>query len=67
MNDKTWLATIAITLVLALGIIIISSKHEFEADAQCKKQRIIPFPEKMFYWTGMMELGQKGEYQPKCL
>lgn len=67
MKESSWWGLIAVTILLTLVGIFFSAKHELAMDQKCKSQRIVPFPEKMFYWQGMVELGQKGEYQPKCL
>lgn len=51
----------------ALAVIAIDARTQINVIAECKNQRIRPFTEKFFTFSGIYELVSKGEYQPKCL
>lgn len=68
MNKKFyWWGGIVVILIVLLAILIIDSQKEIKTLETCKSLRIRPLNEKFFTWEGMLELNQKGEYQPKCI
>lgn len=62
-----WWSGIIIVLVVLVAFLVIDSRNEVAELSKCKSQRIRPLTEKFFTWNGMLELNQKGEYQPKCI
>ena len=56
-----------ISIIILIAVLVIDSQSEMRNMAQCKALRIMPLTEKFFTWNGILELNQKGEYQPKCL
>lgn len=56
-----------VIIVSLVAILVIDSQREIKKNADCKKLRIKSLTEKFFTWDGIVELNQKGEYQPKCL
>ncbi|MBU1117746.1 hypothetical protein KKD37_02160 [Patescibacteria group bacterium] len=56
-----------VIIVSLVAILVIDSQREIKKNADCKKLRIKALTEKFFTWDGIVELNQKGEYQPKCL
>jgi len=54
-------------LITIITFFVISASYEIKNVALCKQLRIRPFTEKFFSWSGIVELNQKGEYQPKCI
>ena len=62
-----WWSGAIVFLVALLAFIVINSQVELKKQLLCKSLRIRPLSEKFFTWSGIVELNQKGEYQPKCL
>lgn len=62
-----WWSGIIVLFVILTAIIVVDSQKEAKNLANCKNLRIKPLTEKFFTWEGIMELNQKGQYQPKCL
>jgi hypothetical protein len=62
-----WWSGIIVILVALVAVLVIDSQNEVKSLESCKNLRIRPLTEKFFTWNGMLELNQKGEYQPKCI
>jgi len=62
-----WWSGIIVFLVILTAFIVVNSQSELKKTLNCQSQRIRPLSAKFFTWDGMVELNQKGEYQPKCL
>ena len=56
-----------IFLVVLTAFMVINGQTELKKQLLCQSQRIKPLTEKFFTWNGILELNNKGEYQPKCL
>lgn len=66
-NKQWWWASLAMFLLLLLGVFVIIGINEVKNLETCQQLRIRPFTEQFFTWSGILELNQKGEYQPKCI
>jgi len=62
-----WWSAIIVVVMFWLTVVLIDSKKEVEKLEICKSLRIKGLDPKYFIWEGIVELNQKGEYQPKCL
>jgi len=62
-----WWSGIIVVLIALVAFLVVNSQTEMKKLISCQGQRIRPLTEKFFTWDGMVELNQKGEYQPKCL
>lgn len=62
-----WWSGIIVILIILVAILVVDSQKELGLINNCKKLRIRPLSEKFFTWEGILELNQKGEYQPKCI
>jgi len=58
---------IAVLLIVLVAFLVIDSRKELAMIQKCQDLRIKALTEKFFSWDGIVELNQKGEYQPKCL
>lgn len=58
---------IVVVLVVLVAVLVVDGKNEISKLDKCKSLRIRALTEKFFSWEGILELNQKGEYQPKCL
>ena len=65
-NIYLW-SGIVIFLVALVAFIVVNSQSELKKQVMCQSLRIRPLTEKFFTWNGILELNQKGEYQPKCI
>jgi hypothetical protein len=65
-NIYVW-SGIVIFLVVLVAFLTVNGQGELKKQLQCQSLRIKPLTEKFFTWKGIVELNQKGEYQPKCL
>jgi hypothetical protein len=66
INVKWW-SIIAVVVISLLAILIIDGNTQLKNIEGCKTIRIRPFPQQFFNWTGIVELTNKGAYQPSCL
>lgn len=58
----------AIVLFVAMvTLIVINSIGEVKKLERCKSVRIKAYEKAYFTWNGIVELNQKGQYQPSCL
>jgi hypothetical protein len=62
-----WWSGIIVILVALVAFLVIDSQKEVAVLNKCDSLRIRPLTAKFFTWDGMLELNQKGEYQPKCI
>jgi hypothetical protein len=62
-----WWSGSIIFLVILVAFLVINSQSELKKQKLCQSLRIIPLTEKFFTWDGILELNNKGEYQPKCI
>lgn len=68
MKERMYLwAGAIIFLISMVAFFVINATYEIKNVTLCKQLRIRPFTEKFFTWGGIIELNQKGEYQPKCI
>lgn len=66
-NRIYYWAGVIIFLVTLVTFFIVNATFETKNVTLCKQLRIRPFTEKFFTWGGIVELNQKGEYQPRCI
>lgn len=66
-KNRYWWSGIIIFLIILVGILVVDSQKEIALIENCKSLRIRPLSQKFFTWEGILELNQKGEYQPKCI
>jgi len=59
-----WWILVVVALFVVIGIDV---NTQLKTISECKKLRIRPYTEKLFTFNGIVELIQKGEYQPKCI
>jgi hypothetical protein len=62
-----WWSGSIIFLVILVAFLVINGQSELKKQKLCQSLRIIPLTEKFFTWDGILELNNKGEYQPKCI
>ena len=69
MDKKNWYwwSGIIVFLIILVAILVVDSQKELSSINNCKSLRIRPLAQKFFTWEGILELNQKGEYQPKCI
>jgi hypothetical protein len=65
-NVYIW-SGIVVFLVALVAFIVVNSQGELKKQIRCQSLRIRPLTANFFTWKGIMELNQKGEYQPKCI
>lgn len=58
---------VVVFLVVLVALLVVNSQSELKKQIMCQSLRIRPLSEKFFTWDGILELNQKGEYQPKCI
>ncbi|HBP51613.1 MAG: hypothetical protein US68_C0003G0052 [Candidatus Shapirobacteria bacterium GW2011_GWE1_38_10] len=62
-----WWSGAIVFLTMLVAFLVINSQSELKKQLLCQSLRIRPLSEKFFTWNGILELNQKGEYQPKCI
>ncbi|MBP6989560.1 hypothetical protein KBB48_02180 [Candidatus Shapirobacteria bacterium] len=62
-----WWSAIVIFLVALTAFLVVDSQIQLKNNLDCQNARIRPLSEKFFTWNGILELNNRGEYQPKCL
>ena len=62
-----WWSGAIVFLTMLIAFLVINSQSELKKQLLCQSLRIRPLSEKFFTWDGILELSQKGEYQPKCI
>ena len=66
-KNMYWWSGIMVFLIILVGILVVDSQKELSLINNCKGLRIRPLSQKFFTWEGILELNNKGEYQPKCI
>ena len=62
-----WWSAIVVVLVALMAILVVDSRVQLKNNLDCQGARIRPLSEKFFTWNGILELNNRGEYQPRCL
>jgi len=66
-KNMYWWSGIIVFLIVLVAILVVDSQKQIKLLNTCKSLRIRPLSENFFSWEGILELNQKGEYQPKCI
>jgi hypothetical protein len=66
-KNMYWWSGIIVFLIVLVAILVVDSQKQIKLLNTCKSLRIRPLSEKFFNWEGILELNNKGEYQPKCI
>jgi len=62
-----WWSGIIVFLIILVAILVVDSQKQIVLLKECQSLRIRPLFEKFFTWEGILELNQRGEYQPRCI
>lgn len=65
-NIYIW-SGIMIFFVVLIAVLVVDSQTQLKNQLRCQSLRIRPLTGKFFTWDGILELNNKGEYQPKCI
>jgi hypothetical protein len=66
-NEFKWWSIAIVVIIGLIAIFVIDGQKQVTQLEACKQERIKGLSEKFFTWNGILELSQKGQYQPRCL